>query len=177
MIRNTKSKIYYQALIDTALGTMMAVTDDDALYMLEFTNRKNFKINLEKFLIAQQASMIAGQTKITQLIAQELKDYFSGTSRLFHTPIAYYGSDFKKSVYHGLRKITFGTTCSYADLAKEIGKPLAVRAVANANAANQLALIIPCHRIIGSNGSLTGYAGGLARKKWLLEHEKKHQYG
>ena len=84
------------------------------------------------------------------------------------------GSDFQKSVWAALRKIPPGETRSYLDTAKAVGKPTAFRAVANANGANQLAIIIPCHRVINNNGELGGYGGGISRKQWLIDHEKKH---
>ena len=82
-------------------------------------------------------------------------------------------SAFTRSVWQALREIPFGVTCSYADLARAIGSPSSVRAVARANGTNQIAIVIPCHRIIGSDGSLTGYGGGLWRKRWLIEHERR----
>ena len=101
----------------------------------------------------------------------QLKEYFSGSRTHFSFKIAPEGTEFQKRVWEQLLKIPFGTTVSYLDLSKELGDIKAIRAVASANGKNPLWIVVPCHRVIGSDGSLTGYAGGLWRKKWLLEHE------
>lgn len=101
----------------------------------------------------------------------QLKEYFEGTRQKFDLKLQPHGTDFQKSVWSKLEKIPYGKTISYLELSKTLGDVKAIRAVANANGKNPLWIIIPCHRVIGSDGSLTGYAGGLHRKKWLLEHE------
>ena len=101
----------------------------------------------------------------------ELHDYFSGMRTTFTFPINPSGTEFQKKVWQELLKISFGKTCSYLDLAKKLGDVKAIRAVASANGKNPLWIVVPCHRVIGTDGSLTGYAGGLWRKKWLLQHE------
>ena len=101
----------------------------------------------------------------------QLKDYFEGKSTKFSFKINPAGTDFQQKVWQELLKIPFGKTCSYLELSKKLGDPKAIRAVASANGKNPLWIVVPCHRVIGSDGSLTGYAGGLWRKKWLLEHE------
>lgn len=103
--------------------------------------------------------------------ATQLKEYFSGKRTEFTFRINPAGSDFQKSVWQELRNIPFGKTVSYMDITKKLGDVKAIRAVASANGKNPLWIVVPCHRVIGSDGSLTGYAGGLWRKKWLLEHE------
>jgi methylated-DNA-[protein]-cysteine S-methyltransferase len=108
------------------------------------------------------------------LLAQarsELAAYFAGTVRTLSIPCVLEGTAFQRSVWHALRQIPFGEVTSYADIATRIGKPNACRAVGAANGQNPIPIIIPCHRVIGSNGSLTGFGGGLPRKQWLLEHE------
>ena len=105
-------------------------------------------------------------------IAQELTWYFEGKIDTFKTPYALLGSPFQQEVWKALLKIPYSATQSYAEEAAVLGNPTAVRAVANANGANQLAIVIPCHRVISSNGSLGGYGSGLSRKEWLLKHEK-----
>ncbi|MBS4009429.1 MAG: methylated-DNA--[protein]-cysteine S-methyltransferase, partial [Roseovarius sp.] len=104
--------------------------------------------------------------------AEELADYFAGRSSCFLTPLAMAGSAFTKQVWAALREIPAGETRSYSDIARQIGRPTATRAVARANGANQIALMIPCHRVIGADGSLTGYGGGLWRKQRLIEIER-----
>jgi methylated-DNA-[protein]-cysteine S-methyltransferase len=108
---------------------------------------------------------------------EEFIQYFQGDRRSFDVPIDFTGTSFQKGVWNELATIPFGRTISYLDLAIRTGDPKATRAVANANGRNNLAIIIPCHRVIGSNRTLVGYAGGLWRKKWLLEHELKVAYG
>ncbi|HWO77316.1 MAG TPA: methylated-DNA--[protein]-cysteine S-methyltransferase [Bacillus sp. (in: firmicutes)] len=101
----------------------------------------------------------------------QLDEYFKGTRREFSFPYRMEGTDFQKSVWSALTKIQYGETGSYKDIAVSIGNEKAIRAVGSANGRNKLSIVIPCHRIIGSNGTLTGYAGGLWRKEWLLRHE------
>ena len=101
----------------------------------------------------------------------QLQDYFDGKRTTFTFPLNPSGTDFQKKVWDELLHIPFGKTCSYLDLSKKLGDVKAIRAVASANGKNPLWIVVPCHRVIGTNGSLTGYAGGLWRKKWLLEHE------
>lgn len=101
----------------------------------------------------------------------QLMQYFSGERQEFQFKLNPSGTEFQKKVWRALQKIPFGKTCSYMQLSKELGDPKAIRAVASANGKNPLWVVIPCHRVIGSDGSLTGYAGGLWRKKWLLDHE------
>jgi len=106
-----------------------------------------------------------------ELAVSELNDYFVSNRTDFKFKIEPHGTDFQKKVWQELRNIPFGKTISYMDLSKKLGDIKAIRAVASANGKNPLWIVIPCHRVIGSDGSLTGYAGGLWRKKWLLEHE------
>lgn len=106
--------------------------------------------------------------------ANQLREYFEGSRRTFELILEPEGTDFQKSVWQQLRKIPYGTTISYGTQSKLLGSPLSIRAVAKANAQNKIAIIIPCHRVVGADGSLTGYVGGLWRKKWLLDHEQKY---
>ncbi len=103
--------------------------------------------------------------------AHQLQDYFDGKRNEFNIKLNPSGTDFQKKVWKELTKIPFGKTVSYLDIAKQLGDPKCIRAAASANGKNPLWVVIPCHRVIGSDGSLTGYAGGLWRKKWLLDHE------
>ena len=106
-------------------------------------------------------------------VAQQLAEYFAGTRQAFELPLAPKGSDFQKMVWHELTRIPFGETITYAELARRVGRPNASRAVGRANATNPIALIIPCHRVIGSNGKLTGYACGVDIKEKLLDWETR----
>lgn len=157
--------------INTPLGPMVAIADDKALYLLEFLDRKQLEDEIVQIKIKLKASIVSGDTKITRSIGVELASYFLGKLKTFKTPIATIGSTFQKSVWETLSTIHYGTTCSYSDLAKSLGHPTATRAVAKATSANQLAIIIPCHRVINKNSQLGGYSGGLERKKSLIELE------
>ena len=159
----------------TPLGPMFAVCDDAYLYMLEFTTRKNMDRGFEKLRKVHKCAVLPGRTDITQQIETELKAYFEGTLTRFKTPLAPTGTEFQNQVWAALQNIPYGESCAYSDLAIAVGNEKAVRAVASSNANNGLALIIPCHRVIAKNGSLGGYAGGLDKKQWLLNHEKSHK--
>ena len=116
-----------------------------------------------------------GSNSILEQAKQELTEYFEGSRREFSVPLDPHGTDFRKSVWAELMNIPFGKTISYGELAKRLGDPLLTRAVGTANGANPISIIIPCHRVIGANGHLTGYGGGIERKRWLLDHEAEDQ--
>ncbi|WP_199617674.1 bifunctional transcriptional activator/DNA repair enzyme AdaA [Paenibacillus alkalitolerans] len=166
-------KILNAAWIDTRLGPMIAIADEQALYLLEFVDRRGLEREVERLRKRTRSAIIPGMTEPIQSIERELVQYFEGTLTKFKTPLFLLGSDFQKSVWEQLLKIPPGETRSYLDIAVSLGKPTAFRAVAQANGANQLAIVIPCHRVINSDGGLGGYGGGLTRKHWLLEHEKQ----
>lgn len=157
--------------LDTKLGPMLAIANDEALFLLEFVDRRGLEREIERLRIRTKSAIIPGSNNIIKYIEKELTEYFNGQLKYFTTPLKLIGSDFQKKVWETLQQIPVGKTCSYLELAKSIGKPKAFRAVANANGANQLAIIIPCHRVINTNGQLGGYGGGITRKKMLLEHE------
>jgi AraC family transcriptional regulator, regulatory protein of adaptative response / methylated-DNA-[protein]-cysteine methyltransferase len=160
--------------LTTPLGPMLAIADEHALYLLEFAERRNLERELKQLPIKTGTTIIPGRTQPIDSIEQELTLYFAGSLKEFKTPVHLLGSPFQQSVWNTLITIPYGHTASYAQEATAMGKPSAHRAVANANGANQLAIIIPCHRIVQSNGKLGGYGGGIARKQWLLDHEKKN---
>lgn len=105
----------------------------------------------------------------------QLQEYFDGSRQIFDLKLNPEGTDFQKKVWAALTEIPYGKTITYMELAKQLGDPRAIRAVAAANGKNPLWILVPCHRVVGSDGSLVGYAGGLGRKKWLLEHESPHK--
>lgn len=166
-------KVLKASWIDTPLGPMLVVADDEALYLLEFVDRRGLEKEIERLRKRVKFSIIPGKTPPITQIEMELEAYFSGTLQLFKTSLFLIGSPFQKSVWEALKKIPIGETRSYAQIAAAIGKPSAFRAVALANGANQFAIVIPCHRVINSNGDLGGYGGGIKRKEWLLNHERK----
>nr|WP_321445448.1 trifunctional transcriptional activator/DNA repair protein Ada/methylated-DNA--[protein]-cysteine S-methyltransferase [uncultured Cohaesibacter sp.] len=161
--------------IDTPLGAMIAVSDASHLHLLEFVGRKALPTELKALFKATKGSLGFGRTAPTDSIERELEAYFSGKDAHFSTPLAYHGTPFTRSVWDALRKIPAGDTCTYGALAASLGKPEAVRAVARANGANQIAVVVPCHRILGADGSLTGYGGGLWRKQKLIELEQSYR--
>jgi AraC family transcriptional regulator of adaptative response/methylated-DNA-[protein]-cysteine methyltransferase len=150
--------------IETKLGPMIAIADAARLYLLEFLDRRGLERKIERLRIKTKAAIISGSTPPLESIAQELDRYFQGKLQTFETPWHLLGSPFQRHVWGELLRIPCGVTKSYAAQAQVIGNTKASRAVANANGANQLAIIIPCHRIINSNGALGGYGGGIWRK-------------
>lgn len=171
-----KTIILRAAWIDTVLGPMIAIADDTSLYLLEFVKRRGLEREVER-LRQRGFAIIPGLASPLTSIEVELKEYFEGSLTQFKTPYRVFGSAFQQQVWQTLCQIPYGETRSYREQSVSIGKPSGYRAVANANGANQLAIIIPCHRVIASDGSLGGYGGGLNSKQWLLEHEKRHKKG
>lgn len=170
---SNSSNILKSAWIDTPLGPIIAISDERVLYLLEFVDRRGLEREIERLKQKTKSVVIPGSTDPIASIQDELGKYFDNKLESFETPTAVLGTPFQKQTWEQLRKIPIGQTRSYGDIAKAIGQPLAYRAVARANGSNQLAIIIPCHRVINTNGDLGGYGGGIERKKWLLSHEKK----
>lgn len=166
------ARVMVAAWLDTPLGPMLAIADEAALVLLEFVDRRGLETELKRLRVS--ASIVPGRNAPIDAIERELGDYFDGTSHRFETPIQLHGTPFQRTVWERLRSIEPGRTLSYAGLATAVERPTAVRAVAQANGANQLALIVPCHRVINADGQLGGYAGGIPRKQWLLDHERRH---
>jgi AraC family transcriptional regulator, regulatory protein of adaptative response / methylated-DNA-[protein]-cysteine methyltransferase len=167
------SPLLYADWIATPLGDMLSITSRSQLHLLEFFDRKALRSEVGKLDAFSKGGIGIGRTDVSEQIRAELTAYFAGNSARFDTPLALHGSDFSKQVWRALRTIPAGATHSYSDISRLIGRPDAVRAVARANGANQIALIIPCHRVIGADGTLTGYGGGLWRKQKLLEIERQ----
>jgi len=159
------------AWLYTQLGSMIAISDDTSLYLLEFVDRRGLEREIECLRIKTNSAIVPGDSKPINDIQKELDSYFKGELTEFRTNIHLMGSEFQKAAWRALIDIPFGETRSYMVQAKIIGRPKAFRAVANANGANQLAIIVPCHRIINTNGELGGYGGGVTRKKWMIDHE------
>ncbi len=160
--------------IETILGPMLAIADDNFLYLLEFITRRGLKKEITR-LGMRGFTITPGESAPICSIKNELSEYFAGTLTKFKTPYRVFGSQFQQQVWQKLCDIPFGETISYREQAISLCKPSAYRAVANANGANQLAIIIPCHRVIASDGTLGGYGGGLMIKQRLLEHEKLYK--
>lgn len=161
--------------IDTPLGPMIAVADTHHLHLLEFIERKALPRELQRLHAGAKGTLGFGKTDIHRQLRDELDGYFAGRGAVFSVPLAYHGSAFCARVWDALREVPAGETVSYGALAERIGQPTASRAVARANGANQIAILIPCHRVIGADGSLTGYGGGLWRKERLLATERANR--
>ena len=167
-----KDALLQADFINTPLGPMIAVSDQSHLHLLEFFDRKALPAEMKRLLSLTKNSIGFGSPAPTQTTRKALSAYFAGKP-IPHVPLALHGTPFTQSVWRALQKIPAGQTRSYSQLARDIDQPTATRAVARANGANQIAILIPCHRVIGADGSLTGYGGGLWRKHKLLETEQK----
>jgi AraC family transcriptional regulator of adaptative response/methylated-DNA-[protein]-cysteine methyltransferase len=172
LINDLTTNPLYIEWIPTPIGKMLAICDENHLYMLEFIARKNIHNGFQRLSQKYNRHIISGRTSITQRIEDELKLYFKKALKEFTTPLIFTGTKFQKKVWLNLTKIPAGRTCSYSELAAAVGNKKASRAVANSNANNILALVVPCHRVILQNGKIGGYAGGIEKKEWLLCHEK-----
>jgi AraC family transcriptional regulator, regulatory protein of adaptative response / methylated-DNA-[protein]-cysteine methyltransferase len=162
------------ARLPTPLGLMMAGAVNDRLCLLEFCDRRMLATELEQITKLYRGPTITGHCALFDETQRQLDEYFAGRLMEFTLPLDLKGTPFQQAVWQGLLAIPYGTTRSYAQQAKYLGQPSAVRAVAHANGMNRLAIVVPCHRVIGSDGGLTGYGGGLERKQWLLNHERKN---
>ena len=160
--------------LDTPIGPMFAIACDDGICLLEFSDRRMLETELKQLSKYFNSNVIPGNHKHFELLKKELKEYFEGSRSEFSVPLVDPGTEFQRKAWKALMQIPYGQTISYANQAESLGKGGAVRATGSANGNNRIAIIIPCHRVIGSDGDLKGYGGGLWRKKWLIEHEKKH---
>lgn len=159
------------AFIDTDLGTMIAGATDKGICMLEYADYDALETELKQLAAAFKAPLSESEHVLFGPLRRQLGEYFRGERREFDIPLDPVGTDFQKQVWQALLRIPYGSTSSYAKQAQLVGNPSAVRAVANANGKNKISILLPCHRIIGSDGSLTGYGGELWRKKKLLDLE------
>lgn len=157
----------------TPLGPMIAGATEEALYFFEFSDRRRLERQLERLRSRLDCALIPGDNGILEKVVAEVAAYFDGDLRRFSIPLVAPGTDFQRTVWEELLRIPYGETRSYADVARAIGRPSAVRAVARANGDNRMAIFIPCHRVVGSDGRLTGYGGGLWRKQHLLDLESR----
>jgi AraC family transcriptional regulator, regulatory protein of adaptative response / methylated-DNA-[protein]-cysteine methyltransferase len=157
--------------IETPLGQMYSCATENGVCLLEFNDRKTLDQEVEELGKMLNAEIKEGENSFLENLAKELSEYFEGKRKKFTIPLVTPGSEFQQLVWHGLLDIPFGKTVSYMEQSKALKKPEAIRAIAHANGQNRIAIVIPCHRVIGSDGSLTGYGGGLWRKRWLLDHE------
>jgi AraC family transcriptional regulator of adaptative response/methylated-DNA-[protein]-cysteine methyltransferase len=162
----------HAALLDTPLGPMLAVVNDRAVVQLEFADRRGLEASYVQMKKRFGVAVVPGENDVTKKLRSELAEYFDGARKSFSVAMELRGTDFQEKIWRELMRIPHGRTRSYAEVAKAVGQPGAVRAVARANATNRLYLLVPCHRVIGHDGKLSGYGGGLARKQRLLELER-----
>jgi AraC family transcriptional regulator of adaptative response/methylated-DNA-[protein]-cysteine methyltransferase len=158
--------------IDSPLGPILALADDDGLHVFDWVDRRGLEREILRLRQRTKFAIVPGDHRLLDQAEREIGEYFSGMRKSFTLPLAQRGTDFQRHVWDVLLAIPPGETRSYAQVAARIGKPGSVRAVARAVGDNYRGVVIPCHRVIGSDGSLTGYGGGLARKQWLLDHER-----
>ncbi|HEY0505011.1 MAG TPA: methylated-DNA--[protein]-cysteine S-methyltransferase [Lysobacter sp.] len=149
--------------VPSPVGPLLLAASDEGLHLIEFQRPRH--------PMARVAEWRPGENDVIRLVARQLREYFAGQRRDFELPLAPRGTDFQQAVWHTLASIPYGATISYAQLAQRVGRPSAVRAVGAANGRNPLPLVLPCHRVIGSDGSLTGFGGGLPTKEFLLRME------
>ena len=166
MIKTTK--------IETPLGEMIAGATDEGVCLLEFHDRKMLPTEYKDLVRHLKTTIEDGENKHLEALKKQLKEYFDGIRKEFTIPLVIPGTEFQQAVWEELQNIQFGSTRSYQEQAIALNRPDSVRAVANANGMNRISIIIPCHRVIGSDGRLTGYVGGMKRKKWLLDHERRY---
>jgi len=162
------------ARITTPLGEMIAAATGDGLCLLEFSDNKELNNELEELKKLLDQEIKEGRSRHIRHLKKQLKEYFTGKRKEFNLPLLIPGTEFQQSAWKELQKIPYGETISYHHQAEALNNAGAVRAVAGANGSNRIAIIIPCHRVIGADGKLVGYGGGLNRKKWLLDHERKY---
>jgi AraC family transcriptional regulator of adaptative response/methylated-DNA-[protein]-cysteine methyltransferase len=163
--------------VATPLGPLLVGAHARGVCFCEFVDRRALPRQIETLRRRTARAVLPGRNAPVEMLESELANYFAGRKLGFTVAVDAKGTPFQESVWRELRAIPPGETRSYAEIARALGRPGAVRAVARANGDNRLAILIPCHRVIGSDGSLTGYGGGLWRKSWLLEHEREFAPG
>ena len=164
-------KVYEREKYESPCGVLLLGSFGDKLCLCDWQVEKHRGHVDRRLKRVLRAEFEEGTSEVIEKAASELDEFFAGKRKTFDVPLLFAGTDFQKNVWNELLKIPFGKTISYGEMAQHIGMPKAVRAVANANGANSLSIFAPCHRVIGSDRSLTGYGGGLPAKKFLLELE------
>jgi len=158
-------------ILDTPLGKMVACATEEGLCLLEFIDRRAFVTELKDLKRLLRASIEPGTNKHLKAVEKQLNEYFEGKRKKFDLPLITPGTKFQQKVWQKLLDIPYGETRSYKQQSISVGNLGAIRAVGTANGANRISIIVPCHRVIGEDGTLTGYGGGLNRKRWLLDFE------
>lgn len=168
------SRSLYLHSFSTIQGEITALADDKQLFLLKFNDSLTLETRLSRLqsYLDQNIHIIKQSNNIIKLTAQEITQYFNGKLQRFSVPLGLLGTSYQQTVWQMLMQIPYGETISYAKLAQNIGNNKACRAVANANSKNNIVIMIPCHRVISSNGNLGGYSDKIVRKKYLIQHEK-----
>ena len=158
--------------VTTPIGPMVAGATDAGIYLLEFADRRMLETQMQRLVQRTQCVVTPGSNQHVDQLQEELDAYFAGRQRDFAVPLETPGTDFQRACWTALRTIPYGETRSYQDQAAVVGRSTAVRAVGRANGDNRIAIVVPCHRVVQSDGKLAGYGGGVWRKQWLLDHER-----
>ena len=160
---------------DSVIGPMVTVASPIGICLLEYGDRRMLETEFLDLQRRLNAVILPGHNEFTDQLVKEINEYFQGTRQDFDVPLHTPGTDFQNRVWRALQEIPYGETTSYQEIAKRISNPKAVRAVGTANGMNRIAIVIPCHRVVGSDGKLTGYGGGIWRKDWLIDHERRYK--
>lgn len=160
--------------LTTPLGPMFVCATDNGICLLEFVDRRMLETEFKDLQKLLKANIISGENEHIKQAKKEIKEYFEGSRKKFDVKLETPGTDFQNSVWNCLQQMEYGTTTTYQKQAEKINNPKAIRAVASANGYNRISIVVPCHRVIGKDGKMTGYGGGIERKKWLIEHERNN---
>ena len=163
----------FKSKVETPSGNMRAGANNKGICRLEFEERADIEKQFKSLENLLDGKIVPGTNTHLLNLELQLEQYFNKDIEKFDLPLVFAGTDFQKTVWKQLLKIPFGSAETYMSITKKLGNLKAIRAVAGANGANKMAILVPCHRVINSDGTLVGYAGGLWRKKWLLDHESK----
>jgi O-6-methylguanine DNA methyltransferase len=163
--------VIYTTAISTPIGKMTACATNEGICLLEFDERPDIKKQISSLVKYVKGKIIPGVNSHLLNLQSQIDQYFKKEIEKFDLPLVFAGTDFQMNVWKALQKIPYGKTETYLSLTRKLGDEKAIRAVAGANGANKMAILVPCHRVVGFDGKLVGYAGGLWRKEWLLDHE------
>jgi len=172
--KSTDKNVILISRFTTPLGPMFVCATENGICLLEFVDRRMLETEFKDLQKLLNAKIITGENEHIKQTKKEITEYFEGERKIFDVKIETPGTDFQNSVWNCLQEIEYGKTTTYQKQAIKIDNPKAIRAVASANGYNRISIIIPCHRVIGKDGKMTGYGGGIERKKWLIEHERNN---
>jgi len=172
--KSTGGNVILISRLTTPLGPMFVSATEKGICLLEFVDRRMLETEFKDLQTRLQAQIIAGENVHIKQTKKEITEYFEGKRKIFEVALETPGTDFQNTVWRSLQRIQYGQVTTYQQQAEKIKNPKAIRAVASANGYNRISIIIPCHRVIGKDGSMTGYGGGIERKQWLLTHEREN---